>query len=68
MIELYSKLRINKGYSRHACSLLRILRKIGYYKQRQEIHTKYTPEHYETPENIGIKWQLDVKYVSKTAM
>ena len=65
MIELYGKLRINKGYSRHACSLFRILRKMGYYKQPQEIHTKYTPKHYETPENIGTKWQLDVKYVPK---
>ena len=44
MIELYGKLRINKGYSRHACSLFRILRKMGYYKQTQEIHTKYTPK------------------------
>ena len=65
MIELYGKLRIKKGYSRHACSLFRVLRKMGYYKQRQEIHTKYTPKPYETPENIGIKWQLDVKYVPK---
>lgn len=65
MIELYGKLRTNKGYSRHACSLFRILRKMGYYKQKQETHTKYTPKPYETPENIGIKWQLDVKYVPK---
>ena len=65
MIELYGKLRINKGYSRHACSLFRILRKMGYYKQKQEVHTKYTPKPYKTPENIGIKWQLDVKYVPK---
>lgn len=65
MIELYGKLRIHKGYSRHACSLFRVLRKLGYYKQRQEIHTKYTPKPYDTPKNIGIKWQLDVKYVPK---
>ena len=31
MIELYGKLRLNKGYSRHACSLFRVLRKLGYY-------------------------------------
>lgn len=65
MIELYGKLRINKGYSRHACSLFRVLRKMGYYKQKQETHTKYTPKPYETPNNIGVKWQLDVKYVPK---
>ncbi|MFV0249893.1 MAG: IS481 family transposase, partial [Bacilli bacterium] len=34
MIELYGKLRIDKGYSRHACSLFRVLRKLGYYKLR----------------------------------
>lgn len=65
MIELYGKLRLNKGYSRHACSLFRLLRKLGYYKQRQEVHSKYTPKHYDTPKNIGMKWQLDVKYVPK---
>ena len=63
MIELYGKLRIGKGYSRHACSLFRVLRKLGYYKQRQHEYKKYVPKKYNTPENIGIKWQLDVKYV-----
>ena len=65
MIELYGKLRINKGYSRHACSLFRVLRKLGYYKQKQHQYKKYSPKPYNTPENIGIKWQLDVKYVPK---
>ena len=65
MIELYGKLRINKGYSRHACSLFRILRKLGYYKQKQHQYKKYSPKPYNTPENIGVKWQLDVKYVPK---
>ena len=32
MIELYSKLKFNKGYNRHPCSLFRILRKLGFYK------------------------------------
>lgn len=63
MIELYGKLRIDKGYSRHACSLFRVLRKLGYYKQKQHEYKKYVPKKYETPENIGVKWQLDVKYV-----
>ena len=65
MIELYGKLRLNKGYSRHACSLFRILRKLGYYKQKQHQYKKYSPKPYITPENIGVKWQLDVKYVPK---
>ena len=46
-----------------ACSLFRILRKLGYYKQCQHEYKKYVPKKYETPENIGVKWQLDVKYV-----
>lgn len=65
MIELYGKLRINKGYSRHACSLFRVLRKLGYFNQKQHQYKKYTPKPYHTPQNIGIKWQLDVKYVPK---
>ena len=65
MLELYGKLRINKGYSRHACSLFRILRKLGYYKQKQHQYKKYIPKPYDTPKTLGIKWQLDVKYVPK---
>jgi transposase InsO family protein len=66
MLELYGKLRIDKGYSRHACSLFRILRKLGYYKQKQHQYKKYVPKPYDTPKTIGVKWQLDVKYVPKS--
>lgn len=65
MIELYGKLRIDKGYSRHACSLFRVLRKLHYFKQKQHEYKKYVPKHYDTPKDLGIKWQLDVKYVPK---
>ena len=65
MIELYGKLRIDKGYSRHACSLFRVLRKLGFLSQKQHNYVKYVPKPYETPKEIGIKWQLDVKYVPK---
>lgn len=65
MLELYGKLRIDKGYSRHACSLFRILRKLGYYKQKQHQYKIYIPKPYDTPKTLGIKWQLDVKYVPK---
>ena len=65
MIELYSKLRINKSYSRHACPLFIVLRKLGYYKQKQHQYKKYSPKTYNVPESIGVKWQLDVKYISK---
>ena len=64
MSELYGKLRTNYGYSRHATSLFRILRKMGFYIDKEK-HQKYTPQPYDTPTNIGIKWQMDVKYVPK---
>ena len=62
MPELYGKLRTNKGYSRHACSLFRVMRKLGYFSKRIKT-TKYIPKRYDTPKELGIKWQLDVKFV-----
>ena len=59
MSELYGKLRTEKGYSRTAPSLFRILRKMGFYVNKEK-HKKY-----DTPSDIGIKWQMDVKYVPK---
>lgn len=64
LCELYGKLRIDKGYSRHACSLFRVVRKLK-YNVNKEKHTKYTPKHYDTPQDIGIKWQMDVKVIPK---
>lgn len=64
LCELYGKLRTEKGYSRHACSLFRIIRKLKLNVVKEK-HTKYTPKHYETPKDIGIKWQMDVKVVPK---
>ena len=64
LCELYGKLRTEKGYSRHACSLFRIVRKLK-YNVNKEKHSKYTPKHYDTPKDIGIKWQMDVKVVPK---
>lgn len=62
--ELYGKLRTEKGYSRHACSLFRVMRKMN-LKVNTEAHKKYVPKKYDTPSMIGIKWQMDVKYVPK---
>lgn len=64
LCELYGKLRVEKGYSRHACSLFRIVRKLK-YKVNTEHHSKYTPKKYDTPTEIGIKWQMDVKVIPK---
>lgn len=62
MSELYGKLRPEKGYSRTAPSLFRVLRKLGFYVNKEK-HEKYVPKKYDTPTDIGIKWQMDVKYV-----
>jgi len=64
MSELYGKLRTEKAYSRHACSLFRILRKLGYFKDKT-VYKKYVPKPYDTPKELGIKWQMDVKFVPK---
>lgn len=64
MSELYGKLRTERGYSRTAPSLFRVLRKLGFYVDKEK-HEKYVPKKYDTPTDIGIKWQMDVKYVPK---
>ena len=64
LCELWYKLKLNKGYSRHPASLYRFLKKIGFYNQINIKNTsKYHPKPYDTPSNIGIKWQIDVKFV-----
>lgn len=63
--EVYGKLRIDKGYSRHPGSLYRIYAKLGFTKQPVKPTKKYKPKKYHTPESIGVKWQMDVKYVPK---
>ena len=61
LCELWYKLKINKGYSRHPVSLYRFLKKIGFYNQINIKNTsKYTPKKYDTPKELGIKWQIDV--------
>ena len=62
--ELYGKLREQKAYSRHPGSLYRIFVRLGYRKKVES--TKKKSKHlgkYDTPLQIGEKWQLDVKYV-----
>lgn len=62
--ELWYKLKLNKGYSRHPASLYRFLRKLGFYNEINVKGTsKYTPKHYVTPKFKGEKWQIDVKFV-----
>ena len=63
LIELYAKLKLNKGYTRHPCSLFRFLRKLGFFKDIKQPSKPYVPKPYHTPTKIGVKMQLDVKYV-----
>ncbi|SUN41336.1 Transposase and inactivated derivatives [Streptococcus constellatus] len=45
LIEIFYKLKTNKGYHRHPCSLFRILRKLGFFKAPKEksLQTKALP-------------------------
>ena len=61
--EAYVTLRKNKGYSRHPGSLYRVYARLGFTKQHISPTNNYKPKPYHTPENIGVKWQMDVKYV-----
>lgn len=62
--ELYGKLRQEKAYSRHPGSLYRVFVRLGF---RQKVEsTKKKSKHlgkYDTPTELGKKWQMDVKYV-----
>ena len=60
--ELYGKLRLNYGYSRNPVTLYRYLRNNGVYENLKK-KEPYKPKPYFTPEHIGVKWQMDVKYV-----
>ena len=62
--EMYSKLREQHAYSRHPGSLYRIFVKLGYRTKVES--TKKESKHkgkYDTPTELGVKWQMDVKYV-----
>ncbi len=64
LCEIWYKLRINKGYTRNIGSLYRVLQKIGFiHKVNIKNTSKRKNKKYDTPTEIGIKWQIDVKYV-----
>jgi len=66
LCELWYKLKLNKGYTRHPVSLYRVLKRIGYYNKINIKNTsKYKPKKYDTPKELGKKWQIDVKFVPK---
>ena len=62
--EMYGKLRQEKGYKRHPGSLYRIFVKLGYREKAASTKEKSKHlGHYDTPTELGKKWQMDVKYV-----
>ena len=62
--ELYGKLREEKAYSRHIGSLYRVFVRLGYRKKVESTKKKSKHlGHYDTPKELGKKWQMDVKYV-----
>lgn len=64
--ELYGKLRQEKAYSRHPGSLYRVFVRLGYRKKPESTKKKSKHlGHYDTPTELGKKWQMDVKYVPK---
>lgn len=65
LTELYTKLRHSIAYSRHYASLYRVLVKLGYYLNKSTKRNNYKPKKYHTPEFIGEKMQLDVKFVPR---
>lgn len=65
LCEMYGKL-LAKGYTRHPGSLYRVFIRLGY--RSHAISTKKLSKHlgeYQTPTQLGKKWQMDVKYVPK---
>lgn len=66
LCELYGKLRSEKSYTRHPGSLYRVFVRLGYRSKAESTKKKSKHlKHYETPKELGKKWQMDVKYVPK---
>lgn len=62
--ELYGKLRQEKAYTRHPGSLYRVFVRLGYRKKVESTKKKSKHNgHYDTPTELGKKWQMDVKFV-----
>lgn len=63
LLEMFGKLKAQKGYSRHPLSLYRVFCKLGYSPKAPSTKKAYVPKPYDTPVLIGVKWQMDVKFV-----
>lgn len=60
--ELYGKLKSSYAYTRDPSGLYKFLKKKKMFEEVR-IKERYKPKKYDTPAMLGIKWQLDVKYV-----
>lgn len=63
LLEMYGKLKTSKGYKRHPLSLYRVFVRLGFSSKAPSTKKAYVPKPYDTPDKIGMKWQMDVKYV-----
>ena len=61
--ELWIKLINNKNYKRHPGSLYRVVKRLKNNNEVIKGTSKYNPKPYDTPTLLGVKWQIDVKYV-----
>ena len=61
--ELFGELRAQFAYKRHFMSMYNFIRKNCL--RPVVVYSGYIPKEYETPEMLGIKMQMDVKYVPR---
>lgn len=62
--EALGDLRQQFGYSRTYYGFYRFVVK-NHIRSEKEERTPYVPQPYNTPEMLGVKWQMDVKYVPR---
>ena len=61
--EAFGELRAKIAYKRSYGGFYNFVRKNNIRPHKQ--YEKYAPQPYDTPEMLGVKWQMDVKYVPK---
>ena len=61
--EIYGELRAKCAYSRHYMTMYKFIRKQCLRPAAE--YEQYQPQPYDTPEMLGQKWQMDVKYVPR---
>lgn len=61
--ELYGKLVRDYSYTRNPVTVYRYLRRRGRYAEDKPKREPYKPKPYDTPLQMGVKMQMDVKYV-----